>query len=113
MFDPGREVGLQLKALAGAGGRIAGLKTQTTVVDTDAAGEARGLMEFAMERDYPVVVHTAVHPSDSWAQVRDCLDVAEAFPRVRFNLAHSLRYDEEGLKRAGQLPNVWVDCSAC
>jgi hypothetical protein len=38
--------------------------------------------------------------------------VAEAFPRVRFNLAHSLRFSAEDLRRAAELPNVWVDCSA-
>ena len=38
--------------------------------------------------------------------------MAEAFPRVRFNLAHSLRFSREDLCRAAELPNVWVDCSA-
>jgi predicted TIM-barrel fold metal-dependent hydrolase len=44
--------------------------------------------------------------------VSDCLDVAAAFPKVRFNLAHSLRFDREYLKRASEMKNVWVDCSA-
>ena len=31
---------------------------------------------------------------------------------MRFNLAHSLRFHAPSLRRAAQLHNVWVDCSA-
>src|SRR5256885_7615725 len=51
---------------------------------------------------------TSINPNDPWAQVADCLAVAERYPKVRFNLAHSLRWHAEHLKRAAQLPNVWV-----
>ncbi|MEN3284576.1 MAG: hypothetical protein V7607_5716 [Solirubrobacteraceae bacterium] len=115
MFDPGREVDAQIARLRALGGRIRGLKTQTTVLRSPVRallGEARGLMELAEELDLPVVVHTAVYPEDEWAQVRDCIAVAAAYPRVRFNLAHSLRFDAAALTAVSQLPNVWVDCSA-
>jgi predicted TIM-barrel fold metal-dependent hydrolase len=69
-------------------------------------------MAFAEQHDLPVLVHTAVFAKDTWSQVADCLAVAEAYPRVRFNLAHSLRFHAGHLRRATQLPNVWVDCAA-
>jgi predicted TIM-barrel fold metal-dependent hydrolase len=59
-----------------------------------------------------VLFHTSYHPNDTWAQIKDCVAIAEEFPKVRFNLAHSLRFSAPDLKRAAGLPNVWVDCSA-
>jgi predicted TIM-barrel fold metal-dependent hydrolase len=115
MFDPSREVAPQVKNLEKLAPKLAGLKTQTTVIQSPIRAllnEGRDLMKLAQQHDLPVLVHTAVHPDDRWAQARDCLDVAEVFPRVRFNLAHSLRFDRECLMRAGSMPNVWVDCSA-
>lgn len=114
-FDPSRCVDQQVRALETLAGRIHGLKTQTTILESPIralVNEGRELMEFAEQHDLPVLVHTAVYPKDRWAQAADCLAVAEAYPRVRFNLAHSLRFDAECLKRAAQLPNVWVDCAA-
>ncbi len=115
MFDPAREVAKQVERLGKLIGTIAGLKTQTTVLQSpirSLLNEGRDLMELAQQHDLPVLIHTAVNPADGWAQARDCLDVAEVFPRVRFNLAHSLRFDRECLERAATMPNVWVDCSA-
>lgn len=115
MFDPGREVSAQLALLDAPDVRPHGLKTQTTVLRSPIRAlldDARDLMAFAEERALPVVVHTAVHPDDAWAQVRDCLEVAAAYPGVRFNLAHSLRFDAAALRDVAQLPNAWVDCSA-
>ncbi|MDQ3439152.1 MAG: amidohydrolase family protein [Planctomycetota bacterium] len=115
MFDPAREVPKQVESLEKLVGTIAGLKTQTTVLRSPIRAlmnEGRDLMKLAQQHDLPVLVHTAVNPADAWAQARDCLDVAECFPRVRFNLAHSLRFDRECLERAASMPNVWVDCSA-
>ncbi|MFW6059766.1 MAG: amidohydrolase family protein [Phycisphaeraceae bacterium] len=114
-FDPGRRVAEQVAALEGLADRVAGLKAQTEVLRSpirDLLGEARDILEIARSHDLPVLFHTSVNPNDQCSQVRDCLDVAEAWPDVRFNLAHSLRFDREGLERAAALPNVWVDCSA-
>jgi predicted TIM-barrel fold metal-dependent hydrolase len=113
MFDPGREIERQLSNLESLRGRIAGLKSQTTILRSPVRAlrdEAAGLMHFAADHDLPVVLHTSVN--DPWAQASDCLEVAAAHPKVRFNLAHSLRFDRPLLERAGQMSNVWVDCSA-
>jgi hypothetical protein len=115
MFDPAREVAKQVESLGKLAGTIAGLKTQTTVLRSPVRAllnEGRDLMKLAQQHDLPVLIHTAVNPADPWAQARDCLDVVEMFPRVRFNLAHSLRFDRECLQRAASMPNAWVDCSA-
>jgi hypothetical protein len=115
MFDPGRRVAEQLSLLEKLRGTIAGLKTQTTILQSPISAllhEARDLMGFAQQHQLPVLFHTSIHADDRWAQVADCLAVAEAFPRVRFNLAHSLRFHSDSLKRAAELSNVWVDCSA-
>lgn len=114
-FDPGRRVDEQLAALEPIAHRFAGLKTQTEVLRSpirNLLDEASGFLEIARRHNLPVVIHTAVNPNDQCSQVVDCLDVAEAWPDVRFNLAHSLRFDRPGLERAATLPNVWVDCSA-
>lgn len=113
MFDPGREIDKQLANLKHLRGRIAGLKSQTTILQSPVrrlCDEAAPLMHFAAENNLPVVLHTSVN--DPWAQVSDCLDAAAAHPKVRFNLAHSLRFDLQSLERARQMSNVWVDCSA-
>jgi predicted TIM-barrel fold metal-dependent hydrolase len=115
MFDPSRKVPEQIKNLQKLIGKIAGLKTQSTVLQSpirSLLGKSKDLMEFAQQYRLPVLFHTAISVNDTWAQVADCLAVAEAFPKVRFNLAHSLRFHADHLKRAAQLPNVWVDCSA-
>lgn len=113
MFDPGREIRRQLARLQSLQGRIAGLKSQTTILRSPVrmlCDEAAPLMHFAAEHDLPVVLHTSVN--DPWAHVNDCLEVAAAHPKVRFNLAHSLRFDRLFIERAAQMSNVWVDCSA-
>ena len=115
MFDPFRKQDEQIAAIESLATRICGLKTQTTVLQSpikELLKRGRGLMNLAEKHDWPVVVHTAVAPSDSWAQVADCIEVAAAFPRVRFNLAHSLRFHRRLLEEASQLKNVWIDCSA-
>jgi predicted TIM-barrel fold metal-dependent hydrolase len=117
MFDPSREVARQVESLERLFMRgkppIFGLKTQSTVIRSPIRAlldEGRPIMELAAQYKMPVLFHTSVN--DPWAQVADCLDVAQAFPTVRFNLAHSLRFHERFLRTAAELPNVWVDCAA-
>lgn len=115
MFDPAREVGKQVENIRPLIGKIAGLKCQTTILQSaikHLLGNAKAMMQLAEENNLPVLFHTAVNPADSWAQVADCLEVAAAYPKVRFNLAHSLRFSRKGLEQAAKMPNVWVDCSA-
>ena len=113
MFDPAREIDAQVKAIESLVGKIRGLKTQSTVLRSPVRAlldHGRVLMELAAYHDLPVLFHTSVN--DPWAQVSDCLAVARAFPKVRFNLAHSCRFHAPLLRECAATANVWVDCSA-
>jgi Amidohydrolase len=113
MFDPSREIEAQLRAMQPLIGKIAGLKTQSTVLRSpvrDLLAHGRPLMELAEGEGLPVLFHTSLN--DPWAHVADCLAVARAFPGVRFNLAHSCRFHEPLLRECAAMANVWVDCSA-
>ncbi len=115
MFDPQREVEGQLRILRALVEDIAGLKVQSTTIESPIRAlrtDGRELMAMAEQLDLPVLMHTAVLPGDRWAQVADCLEVAGAFPKVRFNLAHSLRFHAGFLCQASAMDNVWVDCAA-
>src|SRR5205085_1527806 len=95
MFDPSRRLDEQVRALVPLIGKIRGLKAQTTILQSPIRAlldEGRPLMELARNHNLPVLLHSAVFSGDTWAQARDCLDVARAYPDVRFNLAHSLRF---------------------
>ena len=113
MFDPAREIERQVEAIRPLVGKIRGLKTQSTVIRSPVRAlidQGQALMQLAEEHDLPVLFHTSVN--DPWAQVSDCLDVARAFPKVRFNLAHSCRFHAPLLRECAATANVWVDCSA-
>jgi len=115
MFDPSRLVNEQLNNLDKLVGKITGLKTQTTIIQSpirSLLNDGKELMAFAEQYGLPVLMHTSVASFDPWSQVRDCLEVAETFPAVRFCLAHSLRFHRESLQKAAHLSNVWVDCSS-
>jgi hypothetical protein len=113
MFDPTREVEKQVDAIKPLIGKIKGLKTQSTVLRSNVSGlldVGKPLMQLAAENDLPVLFHTSVN--DPWAGVADCLAVAKANPKVRFNLAHSCRFHLPLLRECAATANVWVDCSA-
>lgn len=117
MFDPSRDVAGQVEALRRLREEysFAGLKAQTTIIQspiTNLQKQGRAFLELAREWDIPLLIHSSVLPSDVWAQVCAILDIAESTPEVRFNVAHSLRFDREQLDRLAALSNCWFDCSA-
>ncbi|AHF94719.1 hypothetical protein OPIT5_23850 [Opitutaceae bacterium TAV5] len=117
MVDPSREQAGQVKALECLKNeyRFYGLKIQATIIQSpilDLAGAGRCLLEFAERENLPVLIHTSIHPEDPWSQVADILTVVRAWPGVRFCLAHSCRFDRDGLDEVARLPNAWFDCSA-
>lgn len=115
MFDPNRDVKAQVLALQKLVGKISGLKLQGTVIESKVSGllgVGKPLMDFAAEHDLPVLIHTSIMESDVWSQTRDCMAVAADNPKVRFNLAHSMRFHEPSLRESRNLANVWIDCSA-
>ena len=116
-FDPFREVQAQIEELGRLRKdyKIYGLKTQTTMLQspiTSLREEGRAFLDLASEWDVPLLIHSSVLPSDIWAQAQDIIDIAGENPDVRFNAAHSCRFDREQLDRIAALPNIWFDCSA-
>jgi len=117
MLDPSRAPEAQTVALAALKDRFRcfGLKLQATIIQSfvsDLLGRGGVLLDLAEKEDWPLIIHTSVHPEDPWSQVKDILRVAKARPRIRFNLAHSCRFDREALDQVAELPNTWFDCSA-
>lgn len=117
IVDPARSQAAQAAALRRLRERfpICGLKIQATVIQApirSLLGDGACLLELAREWNIPVLIHSSIAASDRWSQASDILDVAEAWPAVRFCLAHSCRFDVPSLQRALTLPNAWVDCSA-
>lgn len=116
-FDPAREPAAQVAALRELADRyvLFGLKTATSYLRshvTELLGEGRALLDFAAERNWPVMLHTAVLPGDPWAAMSGILAVVRARPDVRFCLAHTCRFDRAALDQAASLPNCFVDFSA-
>jgi predicted TIM-barrel fold metal-dependent hydrolase len=117
MLDPMREQAGQIEALRKLRGeyQFHGLKIQTTMLQSfirTLGTEGRGFIELAEEWDIPFLIHSSVGADDPWAQAGDILAIAEKHPKVRFNLAHSCRFDRECLDRVNELPNTWFDCAA-
>lgn len=117
MLDPSRKQKEQVAALKelAATSRCSGLKIQATIIQSyisDLLKEGECLLDYAEENNLPVLIHTSVAPSDPWSPVADIIAVAEARPGIRFNLAHSCRFDRPTLDRVAELDNTWSDCSA-
>jgi predicted TIM-barrel fold metal-dependent hydrolase len=117
MADPGRSPKAQVEELRSLrkSHRFYGLKIQATLIQSpirSLLGEGAGLLDFAEAENLPVLIHTSIDPSDRWSQVTDILEIARSRPQIRFCLAHSCRFDREGLDQVASLPNAWFDCSA-
>lgn len=95
--------------------RFHGIKIQSTIIQADIkrlAYEGRVFLDLARAWDVPFLIHSSVAESDPWAQAHDILDLAEAYPDIRFCAAHSCRFDRECLDRVAALPNAWFDNAA-
>jgi predicted TIM-barrel fold metal-dependent hydrolase len=115
--DPGRDIAGQIEALTALeeeypiyGIKISPVLCQSPV--TELLGRSKGLVEFALERNIPMLIHSTVDPSEQYSQVSDILRVAETYPDQRVCLAHCAGFDWEYLQRADRMSNVWVDTSA-
>ncbi len=117
MMDPSREAKGQCEALRALHEEFpcSGLKVQATIIQSfirDLLGSGQCLLDLAEEKNWPVLIHTSVHPNDPWSPVADILEIARSRPGIRFNLAHSCRFDGAALDEIAVLPNAWFDCSA-
>ena len=95
--------------------RVYGIKFQTHTIQApilDLLDRGRCMLDFAEEKDLPLLIHPSVHPDDHWSQCADILRIVEARPAIRFALAHSCRFHLPTLRRVAELPNAWFDCAS-
>ena len=116
-MDPGRDVDGQLRALHKLEQEypIYGIKISPVICQskvTHLLDKGRGLLEFARERDLPLLFHTTVDPQEGYSHATDVFRVIEEVPDLRVCLAHCIACHRQFLERADALPNVWVDTSA-
>ena len=115
-MDPGRAAGAQLRALRELEERypIYGIKVNPVICQSPALellGAGAALLDWAEERGLPMLFHVST-VADEYSHADDVFKVVESRPGLRFCLAHCLLYQEEYLKRAAGMPNVWVDTAA-
>ena len=115
--DPARRQREQVKAWRAlpTDYAVRGIKIQGTIIQAKVIrllDEGACLLDYAEERNLPLLIHSSIKPSDEWSQCADLLRVVEARPRLRFILAHSCRFHHPSLQRVAELPNAWFDCSA-
>ncbi len=117
MFDPSRETAQQAGHMEALLEKypVYGLKTATTYIQAyvaDMETKGKPIADLARKKGLPITFHSSVHPQDPWASAYDIVDFAERNPDIRVCIAHSARFAEPVLKKAGGLPNCFVDLSA-
>jgi predicted TIM-barrel fold metal-dependent hydrolase len=115
--DPGREIQEQLASLRKLeqefpiyGLKIAPVACQTRVTKLLEEGEV--FLEFASERNWPILFHVTVDPREEFSGAEDTFRVMERHPELRYCLAHCIGLHRGYLERANAMPNAWVDTSA-
>lgn len=115
--DPGRKVPEQLAALREFeqefpiyGLKIVPVACQTKVTKLLEEGEV--FLEFAAERNWPILFHVTADPAEGFSGVEETLQVVEKHPELRYCLAHCAAFSRRHLDHADALPNVWIDTAA-
>jgi predicted TIM-barrel fold metal-dependent hydrolase len=115
--DPGREVDGQMRSLMGLEERypIYGIKISPVLCQssiTELLGAGRLFLDYAKERDLPLLLHVTTDPREVYSQAADAFRVIAAYPGLRFCLAHCILFHKDFLQHADEAPNVWVDTAA-
>jgi predicted TIM-barrel fold metal-dependent hydrolase len=115
--DPGRMIQEQLASLRELeeefpiyGLKISPVACQTKVTKLLEEGEI--FLEFAHERNWPILFHVTADPREEFSGAEDTFKVVERHPELRYCLAHALCLHRGYLDRAAATPNVWVDTAA-
>ncbi len=75
--------------------------------------EGRPLLEFAKAHDLPILFHAAYPRSpDRLSQISYILELARAYPTLRFNAAHFCGFHQPIFEEVARYDNVWVDAAA-
>jgi len=92
-----------------------GIKVNPVLCQSHVGGllkRGRALLDFAEERNLPLLFHVTTQPGEEYSQAADVFRIVEQRPELRFCLAHCILFHREFLKRADAMPNVWVDTAA-
>jgi predicted TIM-barrel fold metal-dependent hydrolase len=115
--DPGRKVQEQLASLHELeqefpiyGFKINPVGCQTKVTKLLEEGEV--FLEYARERNLPILFHVTTDPGEGFSGAADTFTVMEKHPELRYCMAHCIGLHRGHLDRANAMPNVWVDTSA-
>ena len=116
-MDPGRAVDAQIKALQAleAEHAIYGVKISPILCQSPALELLKGgrpLMDFIAARGWPILFHSVSDRREGYSHAADIFRVIEAYPQLRYCLAHCIGFHEGLLDRADAAPNVWVDTGA-
>jgi len=117
MADPGRAVDEQVRRLRELerrfpvyGIKISPVACQSKITSLLDAGKP--LLDYAAERNIPFLFHATADPLEEYSHAALCFQVIEKNPHLRFCLAHCLGFHEGFLRKANDMPNVWVDTAA-
>ena len=115
--DPLRKVAAQCRSLEALsrlypvyGIKVSGVLCQAPL--TAFLKQGRPLLDFARERNWPILFHTTCSMDDCYSNSELAFRVIEARPDLRFALAHAIGFQQQALDRAQRLPNVWIDSAA-
>ncbi len=116
-MDPSRDIDAQLRHVEAlrAAYPIYGVKINPVGCASPVAAlkdVGRPLLEYAADRDWPLLLHAAPTGSDDYSQAEIILELADLHPGLRFCLAHGLQFRTDLLAQADTRPNVWVDTAA-
>ena len=118
MLDTAREAKKQVRALSSLLDRFRfyGLKVHprtTQAAVSTLGGPGRPLLDFARANDLPILFHSAYPGSpDRLSQISQILDLARAYPGLRFCAAHFCGFHQKTFEEAARYDNVWVDSGA-
>ena len=112
-----RKVAAQCRSLESLSRRYAiyGIKVSGVLCQSPLTAflkQGRPLLDFAAERNWPILFHTTCSPDDGYSHSGLAFRVIEARPDLRFALAHAIGFQRQALDRAWSLPNVWIDSAA-
>ena len=115
--DPGRKPAEQVRLLTDLASRypIYGIKINPVICQsriTHLLGRGRPLLDLARAHRWPLLLHTTPQPNESYSNADLTFRVIERNPDLRFCLAHAIGFHRDYLRRAADLPNVWVDTAA-
>lgn len=115
--DPGREQSRQADNIYKLAEKyeIFGVKINPVLCQspiTELLGAGSCLVELIRNKSWPVLLHTTTDKNESFSRADLAFEVISANPDIRFCLAHCIGFDEAFLRKADNLPNVWVDTSA-